>query len=70
MRVDTHSARQRESARVGHRGSVYDGQDRLGDFQQHDDVFVARNRCGKTIGVFPTAIEAINAVAIAAGDAS
>jgi hypothetical protein len=42
--------------------SVYSGQDRLGDIQQVDDEFVARDRRGKVIGRFNTAIEATRAI--------
>ena len=59
MRVDTH--------RSSPRRSIYDGQTRLGDFQQHGTEVVARNRFGEPIGVFNTVNEAIDAIAKAAG---
>jgi hypothetical protein len=34
------------------RQSVYDGQDRLGDVQERDGEFVARDRQGNIIGIF------------------
>jgi hypothetical protein len=45
------------------RRSVYDGQDRGGDFEQRDDgQYVARDRRGKALGTYDTAHEAIQAV--------
>jgi hypothetical protein len=49
------------------RRAIYDGRERLGDIEQCGTEFVARDRRGKSIGVFDTASEAINAIAKAAG---
>ena len=45
------------------RRSVYDGQDRLGDFQLHGTEVVARDRYGKILGIYATMAEAIDAIA-------
>jgi hypothetical protein len=45
------------------RRAIYDGRERLGDFEKRGTEFVARDRRGQTIGLFDTAIDAINAVA-------
>ena len=49
------------------RRAVYDGQSRLGDIQQSDGGYVARDRHGKALGLFDTAHEAIDAVLKAGG---
>jgi hypothetical protein len=50
------------------RRAVYDGQSRLGDIQQSDgDGYIARDRQGKTLGLFNTAHEAIDTVLKAGG---
>lgn len=70
MRVDSNSKRRQSSDRApAPRRSVYDGQDRLGDFQQCADGFVARDRQSRIIGTFPTATAAIDAVAAAGATA-
>jgi len=48
------------------RRALYDGQDRLGDFEQRGTEIVARDRHGKILGVFDSVIEATDAIAKAA----
>jgi hypothetical protein len=43
------------------------GRDRLGDVEQHGAEYIARDRRGKSLGRFDSAIEATNAIAKAAG---
>jgi hypothetical protein len=50
-----------------HRRAFYDGQQRLGDIQQSDGGYVARDRQGKALGLFDTAHEAIEIVLKAGG---
>jgi hypothetical protein len=45
------------------RRAIYDGRERLGDVEQLGNEYVARDRRGRVIGRFNTAIEAINAAA-------
>ena len=49
------------------RRAVYNRQQRLGDIQQSDSGYVARDRQGKALGLFDTAHEAIDAVLKAGG---
>ena len=50
------------------RRAVYEGgQARLGDIQQSDDGYIARDRQSKKLGLFDTAHEAIDAVLKAGG---
>jgi hypothetical protein len=44
------------------RRSIYDGRERLGDVEQLGNEYVARDRRGRIIGRFDTAIEAANAI--------
>jgi hypothetical protein len=50
------------------RRAVYDGQDRLGDVEQHGAEYIARDRRGKSLGRFDSALEAANAISKAAGE--
>jgi hypothetical protein len=49
--------------------AVYDGQDRLGSFEENGDEYVARGRSGEVLGRFDTAHEAIGAIFKAAAGA-
>ena len=49
------------------RRSIYDGTDRLGDFEQRGAGIVARDRHGKILGTYDTVGEATAAVVKAAG---
>jgi hypothetical protein len=49
------------------RRAVYDGQERLGEYQQvGPNEYLALDRLGRRIGIYDTAIEATNAIAKAA----
>lgn len=48
------------------RRSIYDGQDRLGDVEQLDGEYIARDRRGNSLGRFDSALEAANAISKAA----
>jgi hypothetical protein len=59
MRVNSSTGNGSEIAAFPRR-SVYDGQDRVGDIQQHSaHEFVARDRRGNVIGTFLTQREAM-----------
>jgi hypothetical protein len=63
MRVDKGNNSQNT---VSVRRSVYDGQERIGDFQQCDTGVTARGKRGEVLGVFATEADAINAIALVA----
>jgi hypothetical protein len=64
MRIsDTASLRKNFSTRR----AIYAGREKLGDVEQRGTVFVARDRLGKSIGLFPTQLAAISTIAKAAG---
>ena len=64
MRVNSTTGNQTKI--TGVRQSIYVGRDRLGDIAQRSDKFEARNRRGRVIGVFESALAAADAVSAAA----
>jgi len=63
MRINSSFGNQTRITRA--RQSVYSGQHRLGDVAQRDDGFEARDRRGKIIGTFESALAAADAVSAA-----
>jgi hypothetical protein len=60
MRVNSTHGNQTKTAKT--RQSVYDGQERLGDVEQRDADFIARDRRGRVIGVFDSESVAVDAI--------
>jgi hypothetical protein len=63
MRVNSTTGNQTKI--VAARRSVYVGRDRIGDVAQREGGFVARDRAGRIIGTFNSALEAADAVSAA-----
>jgi hypothetical protein len=63
MRVNSSFGNQAKSVEA--RQSIYSGRDRIGDVAQREGGFVARDRAGRIIGTFNSALEAADAVSAA-----
>jgi hypothetical protein len=62
MRVNSHHGNQTELAPFPRR-SVYDSAaDRIGDIQEQDQRFLARDRQGRALGTFASQSEAADAI--------
>jgi hypothetical protein len=67
MRVNKSHPQDKANA-VPPRRSVYLGQSRVGDIQQQDREYLARDRQGRPLGLFSSLAAAANAISSAAGE--